>query len=341
MGTPTLIGLGSNLGDRQTILDGAVSAIAAIPGVELRAVSSYHETAPVGGPAGQGPFLNAAALVKTTLSPSELHDRLKEIEREAGRVRVVRWGERTLDLDLLLFGDQIIEDESLTVPHPRMAVRRFVLAPAAEIASESEHPVTGWTIAKLLANLDRRPSVLILRWTPDLDATLFREVVQRLDAVAIGDGTWTPRVASALSPNRDPAALRNLIAMFYDDLQALRTSLSARASGVAGAGERWIVTDRHPDVLLPHLLGKVPRPGDHWSEIQEAKREVLAPTFAAWPPNHRGAWMSFCADKWSRRSRPTFDFPIIRPDPPKADTSSIVEEIVAACLASRPSTGNP
>src|SRR4051794_2403286 len=104
----SLVGLGSNLGERAARLDAAVAALAATPGVVVRARSQDHETEPIGGPAGQGPFLNAAVALETTLGPRDLHRRLRTIEAEAGRVRAVRWGERTLDLDLLLFGDQTI-----------------------------------------------------------------------------------------------------------------------------------------------------------------------------------------------------------------------------------------
>jgi 2-amino-4-hydroxy-6-hydroxymethyldihydropteridine diphosphokinase len=151
MGTVALIGLGSNLGDRKAQLDAAVAALAVAPGIELRTVSRYHETAPVGGPEGQGPYLNAAAAVETTLEPLELLRVLQEIERRAGRVRTVRWGPRTLDLDLLLFGDRVIATDALHVPHPLMAERLFVLAPLAEIAPGAVDPVTGRTVAELLS----------------------------------------------------------------------------------------------------------------------------------------------------------------------------------------------
>ncbi len=167
-----LIGLGTNVGDRKANLDGAVAALAETPGIEVRAVSSYREIASVGGPGGQGAYLNAAAAVEARLSPLELLRVLHAIEDRAGRVRVVRWGERTLDLDLLLFGDQILDTPELQVPHLRMAVRRFVLAPLAEVAPEAVDPLTGRTVAQLLANLDRRPRYLALSndGAPDLFA---------------------------------------------------------------------------------------------------------------------------------------------------------------------------
>ena len=153
MSTLALIGLGSNLGDRKAMLDGAVAALRGTSGVTVRAVSSYHETEPVGGPPGQGPFLNAAAVVETDLDPIALLGRLQAIEARFGRVREVRWGPRTLDLDLLLYGDQVIATPTLQVPHPRMAERRFVLAPLAEIAPEAVDPRSGRTIGASLAAL--------------------------------------------------------------------------------------------------------------------------------------------------------------------------------------------
>ncbi len=148
------IALGSNLGDRRGMLSGAIAALASSGGVVVQKVSSFHETEPVGGPPGQGLFLNAAAVLETTLDPSALLHVLREIEDRFGRTRSVRWGERTLDLDLLLFGDQIVDTPELTIPHPRMTVRRFVLEPLAEIAPDAIDPVTKRTIVDLLADLE-------------------------------------------------------------------------------------------------------------------------------------------------------------------------------------------
>jgi 2-amino-4-hydroxy-6-hydroxymethyldihydropteridine diphosphokinase len=155
MSSLALIGLGSNLGDRRAMLDGAIAALNATAGVGVRRVSSFHETEPVGGPPGQGAFLNAAAALETTLDPVALLHVLQAIETRFGRVRTVRWSERTLDLDLLLFDDRIIQTSELTVPHPRMGERRFVLAPLVEIAPEAIEPRTGRTVSELLRELDR------------------------------------------------------------------------------------------------------------------------------------------------------------------------------------------
>jgi 2-amino-4-hydroxy-6-hydroxymethyldihydropteridine diphosphokinase len=148
------IALGSNLGDRQGTLDGAIASLANTRGVFVQKVSSFHETKPVGGPPGQGMFLNAAAVIETTLDPSGLLHVLQEIETRFGRERTVHWGERTLDIDLLLFDDQIVDTPELTLPHPRMAIRRFVLEPLVEIAPKAVDPVTKRPIVDLLANLE-------------------------------------------------------------------------------------------------------------------------------------------------------------------------------------------
>lgn len=116
-------------------------------------MSSWHETEPVGGPP-QGPFLNGAALVRTDLEPRPLLRLLKTLERAAGREDAgPRWGPRPLDLDLLLFDDRVLDEPGLTVPHPRMTERRFVLEPAAEVAPELVHPATGRTVRELLEAL--------------------------------------------------------------------------------------------------------------------------------------------------------------------------------------------
>ena len=177
-----LIGLGSNLGDRLALLDAAVASLRETPGITIRAVSSFHETTPVGGPIGQGAFLNAAAALETTIEPRSLLDRLNAIEQEANRVRTVRWGERTLDLDLLLYGDRMIETPRLTLPHPRMAFRRFVLAPMVEIAPETVDPRTRRTVLDLLRNLDRRPSHVAIACPLRVDFRLLNKPPVRIDS---------------------------------------------------------------------------------------------------------------------------------------------------------------
>lgn len=129
------VALGSNLGDRAGHLAAALAALAALPGTRVLAVSATFETAPV-GPAGQQNYFNAAAALSTSLAPHALLDHLLAIEQARGRVRRERWGPRTLDLDLLLHGDTVLDDPHLTLPHPRMLERAFVLAPLADIAPD-------------------------------------------------------------------------------------------------------------------------------------------------------------------------------------------------------------
>jgi pantoate--beta-alanine ligase len=148
-----LVGLGSNLPDRVGFLTQALAALANRPGFRLLRASSFVETAPVGGPPGQSRYLNAAALIKTDRPPAEVLAELLAIEQELGRVRSERWGPRTIDLDLLLYDRAIVETADLTLPHPRLAERRFVLDPAAEIAHDLVHPTSGLTIGELAARL--------------------------------------------------------------------------------------------------------------------------------------------------------------------------------------------
>jgi len=142
------IALGSNLGDRRSHLDFAVSRLSA-SFASLR-VSSYHETDPVDVPGVSGKFLNAAAVGETSASPHEVLALLMAIERERGRERPFRNAPRTLDLDLILFGDVVLNGEALTIPHPRFRERLFVLEPLAEIAPDLVDPVTGSTIGEIL-----------------------------------------------------------------------------------------------------------------------------------------------------------------------------------------------
>ena len=145
------IALGGNLGDSQRILSEAVLAIDAAEGIGVQARSHLYKTAPVGPP--QPDYLNACIVVKTMLSARSLLNQLLAIENQFGRVRQERWGARSLDLDLLLFGDQIIDSPGLTVPHPRLHERAFVLVPLMDVAPRWQHPIFGKTIAQLLNDL--------------------------------------------------------------------------------------------------------------------------------------------------------------------------------------------
>jgi 2-amino-4-hydroxy-6-hydroxymethyldihydropteridine diphosphokinase len=136
------LALGSNIGDRAAHLQGAVDALSAHPQVDVVGVSRVYETDPVGGPV-QGDFLNAVVEIRTSLDPDGVLELAFAIERSADRVRVERWGPRTLDVDVLLYDDLARSDERLTLPHPRMFERHFVLAPLADLAPEYCGPSVG------------------------------------------------------------------------------------------------------------------------------------------------------------------------------------------------------
>jgi 2-amino-4-hydroxy-6-hydroxymethyldihydropteridine diphosphokinase len=150
--TRVAIALGGNLGDRQTYLTQGIQALRASGALTHVLVSSFIETEPV-GVAGQPPFLNGVMLAETYLEPRALLELLLETEHRFGRVRPFDRAPRTLDLDLILYGDRIVNEPDLQVPHPRFRERRFVLEPLAELAPDLVDPVTGRTIAELLLDL--------------------------------------------------------------------------------------------------------------------------------------------------------------------------------------------
>ncbi len=146
------MGVGSNLGDRWARLALAGRELRATPGIAVVAASRVWDTAPIGPP--QPRYLNAVLELETTLAPLPLLDELQRIERAGGRVRSpVRWSARTLDLDLLLYGDEVVRQPRLVVPHPDLVSRRFALAPLAELCPDRIVPGTGRSVAQLLALL--------------------------------------------------------------------------------------------------------------------------------------------------------------------------------------------
>ncbi len=153
METDAYIALGSNLGDREVNLLTAVAEIGRLPDSRVTALSPFYETSPV-GVSDQPLFFNAVLRLATGLAPHVLLTRLQYIENAIfSRARTVRWGPRIIDLDLLLYGNEVIDDETLTVPHPRMMERRFVLQPLCDIAPDLVHPVLGRRMTELLAGL--------------------------------------------------------------------------------------------------------------------------------------------------------------------------------------------
>jgi 2-amino-4-hydroxy-6-hydroxymethyldihydropteridine diphosphokinase len=156
-GVAVSLGLGSNLGDREAHLEGGLAALRA-RGLVVRRVSTVYETEPVGGPP-QGPYLNLVAVGETALAPEELLQAALEAEAEAGRVRTVPGAPRTLDVDILFYGDAVRRSGAVLLPHPRLHERRFVLVPLAEVAPWWRHPLLDRTAAELLAQCPDRSRV--------------------------------------------------------------------------------------------------------------------------------------------------------------------------------------
>jgi 2-amino-4-hydroxy-6-hydroxymethyldihydropteridine diphosphokinase len=148
------------MGDREATLRKALADIDALPDVRLSKQSKFHRYRPVGGPANQGEFLNAAAVFDTSVPPLQLMNDLQQIEARHGRERGERWAQRPLDIDILLYGNEVAETEMLSLPHPRMSYRRFVLEPSAEVAPRMLHPTIGWPIEQLLLHLTAASDLL-------------------------------------------------------------------------------------------------------------------------------------------------------------------------------------
>lgn len=156
--TKVFVGLGSNRGDRKGQLEEALAALDRLPETAVAAVSSVYDSKPVGD-AGDRDFLNAAAVLETRLEPRRLLERLLAIEKDSGRPDRERRGTRTLDLDLLFYGEQVIDEPGLQIPHPRIADRSFVLLPLTELEPRWTHPQVGLTMSELLGSGRRLTAV--------------------------------------------------------------------------------------------------------------------------------------------------------------------------------------
>lgn len=171
MGSVAFIALGANLGDRRATFQRAVGLLTERLHIAVQSCSALYETAAVGGPANQPPYLNAVLSVATDLSPRELLAALLQTEDACGRQRTERHGPRTLDLDLLLYDDLVLADAALELPHPRLHLRRFVLKPLCDIAPRLLHPRLGRSFDSLLSGLNDDDMVRLLAeppWLADL-----------------------------------------------------------------------------------------------------------------------------------------------------------------------------
>ncbi|MDP1562909.1 MAG: 2-amino-4-hydroxy-6-hydroxymethyldihydropteridine diphosphokinase [Pirellulaceae bacterium] len=185
-----LIAFGANLGDRNSSWQEVLTLLSA-RGARVLNTSRLFETSPIGGPTGQAIFLNAALTVQTALSANQLVAELLAVEREIGRVREARWGPRLVDLDLMLYGQEIWDSPACLVPHPRMSFRRFMLEPACEVAGDWIHPLTNCSLRELLGQLDRidrRATVMFVRQEAEKSGRVL-ESIRRLLEVA----GWTIR----------------------------------------------------------------------------------------------------------------------------------------------------
>ncbi|UVJ39737.1 2-amino-4-hydroxy-6-hydroxymethyldihydropteridine diphosphokinase [Arthrobacter sp. CJ23] len=155
--TKAVLALGSNLGERNDTLSTAVADLVDRPEVRLLGVSPVVQTKPVGGPAGQADFLNMVIAVETTLAPLELLQHCHDVEQKHHRVREIRWGPRTLDVDIIVFGDFVSDDEKLTLPHPRAAERAFVLYPWSLLDPSAQ--LNGQSVGELAAQAADMPDI--------------------------------------------------------------------------------------------------------------------------------------------------------------------------------------
>jgi 2-amino-4-hydroxy-6-hydroxymethyldihydropteridine diphosphokinase len=256
----TLIALGANLGDRQGNLQRALTLLERPPELRVIACSRWFGTAPIGGPAGQAEFVNAAAQLETTLAPLQLLNVLRQVEAELGRQRRQRWAARCVDLDLLLFDDLVLKTPELEVPHPRMAFRRFVLEPAADVAAELRHPLIGWTIGQLLRHLNTAANYVALTGVPGAGKTrAARDVAAATTSCLVADPVehWP-------SPDATPREL----------LAGERRRWRQRAERLAG--QDW--TADAPAVISDFWLDQ------SWAYRQRWPEETLRAEFASsWP----------------------------------------------------------
>jgi 2-amino-4-hydroxy-6-hydroxymethyldihydropteridine diphosphokinase len=284
-----LLSLGSNVGDRAATLEAALADITRLPDVQVARQSSTYRSQPVGGPAEQGEFLNAAAVVETRLAPLTLLAKLQDIETRYGRERTGRWAPRTLDIDLLLYASEVSETEMLTLPHPRMSFRRFVLEPSAEIAPRMLHPVIGWPIERLLLHLtSASDQVAILSPSDDARRVVGKLLVTTFRGHEIGAPTfataehlwpaaWTTWVSfPQAAPQKQPTAqsgtgLRYAAAAF----PKLTIMLDADVAAQRPIRSEWSTIVRQP--------GRGPTLRLQVSDALSIEQDVLAAIAAVWP----------------------------------------------------------
>lgn len=276
-----LIALGSNLGNREVTLHAALSALDVLPETRLSRHSRWYRSLPIGIAASRREFLNGTALVDTALDPQTLLECLQRIETEHGRRHEQQWADRTLDLDLLLYNELVLDTPALMIPHPRMSFRRFMLEPAAEIAGTMPHPTIGWSIDQLLRHLDS---------ADDLVAILSPGELDRRPLVA----TLTSRFAAQVTSPRhleEPEALwpRSLTTWLRFDGGPDTQNDPTAADGFPKLTILWDDTLTHPPAreanwdAVVRQSGRGPTLLVRTTDLQEVEREVVAAVQAVWP----------------------------------------------------------
>jgi 2-amino-4-hydroxy-6-hydroxymethyldihydropteridine diphosphokinase len=283
-----LLGLGSNSGDREAALRAALAEIDALPNARLVRHSTFIPTRPIGTP-GQEEFLNGAAIVETTIEPLRLLEHLQRIETRHGRQRGERWAARTLDIDLLLYGDEVIETAALVVPHARMAFRRFVLEPATEIAPKMLHPVIGWPLERLQLHLEAaRNELVVLSPSETVRRELVTKLIEKCAARAIdrptfktADSLWPPPYDTWLAldpavPEPQPTTTASgglaYAAAVFPKLTVL---VDADGDGPTAAKSKWSAIVRQP--------GRGPTLRLQPSDRATVLAEVFAAVESIWP----------------------------------------------------------
>jgi len=270
--TIAYIALGSNLGDRWATHSSAVRRLRAEPGLRLIASSEFYETAPVNCPPDSGAYLNSVVAVETERSPEDLLQLLLQIERTFGRVRSEINAPRTLDLDLLLYGDRIINSPDLVIPHPRMHGRAFVLVPLAEIAPDVRHPTLGKSIGELLTQVPRddvRPltdhipaatgallglRALVTGSTSGIGRAILNAFsIESAEVISHGrHPLWGGR--SCPADLRDPAQVDRLAAESWDAMGGLDILVcNAGADTLTGEAAKWSFEDKLEALLAVDL----------------------------------------------------------------------------------------
>ncbi|HTN73884.1 MAG TPA: 2-amino-4-hydroxy-6-hydroxymethyldihydropteridine diphosphokinase [Pirellulaceae bacterium] len=242
-----LIALGANLGDPAATLQAVLAELAQHPRIARLTHSRWHRTQAIGGPAGQAVFLNAAARFETDLQPPALLALLQRLEQAHGRERLLHWGPRTLDLDLLLYDQAVQHAEQLELPHPRLAWRRFVLEPAVEIAAEMIHPTTGLSLHQLLHNVNDAPHYLALGsccWIAK--QYLVAQAIPRLATQGISARTTATRGMTVFAPAPVSDPEHSFAEHFIELMPRLAADLR---SALRGPRAPWLISSFWPGEL--------------------------------------------------------------------------------------------